>query len=106
MDKQTTIAFILIGAILVLWLYITAPDPNKQTKPKSNTTQLSDTLKNSSPDTITTIPQKEIIQNDVLIKQTKQDSIPEVITVIETELARFELSNKGGNFKKNILKKI
>ena len=28
MDKQSTIAFILIGVILVFWLYLNAPDPN------------------------------------------------------------------------------
>lgn len=106
MDRQTTIAFILIGAILVLWLYITAPDPNQQTKPKSSSTQLSDTLKDNSTDTISVQQPRETINNDVLVKEIKQDSIPEVITVIETELARFELSNKGGNFKKIFLKKF
>ena len=106
MDKQTTISFILIGAILVLWLYITAHDPNQQTKPKSSSTQLSDTLKDNSTDTISVQQPRETINNDVLVKKIKQDSIPEVITVIETELARFELSNKGGNFKKIFLKKF
>lgn len=106
MDKQTTIAFILIGAILVLWLYITAPDPNQQKKPKSSSTQLSDTLKDNSTDTISVQQPRETINNDVLVKKIKQDSIPEVITVIETELARVELSNKGGNFKKIFLKKF
>ena len=107
MDKQTTIAFILIGAILILWLYLTAPDPNQQTKPKSDTTQLKDTLLNSEKqDTISINQPKENIKNDLLVKRTKQDSIPEVITVIETDLARFELSNKGGNFKKIFLKKF
>jgi len=42
MDKQTTIAFILIGAILVLWLYISAPDPKQETKPKDKTTEIKD----------------------------------------------------------------
>lgn len=107
MDKQTTIAFILIGAILILWLYLAAPDPNQQTKPKSDTTQLKDTLLNSEKqDTVSINQPKENIKNDLLVEQTKQDSIPEVITVIETDLARFELSNKGGNFKKIFLKKF
>jgi len=106
MDRQTTIAFILIGAILVLWLYITAPDPKQQTKPKSSSTQLSDTLKRNSTDSISVQQPRETINNDVLVKKIKQDSIPEVVTVIETELARFELSNKGGNFKKIFLKKF
>ncbi|MCK7526372.1 MAG: hypothetical protein MZV64_56605 [Ignavibacteriales bacterium] len=52
MDKQTTIAFILIGAILVLWLYISSPDPNQQPKQKSTTTQTTDSIKTSPKDSI------------------------------------------------------
>jgi len=33
MDKQTTLAFVLIGIVLVAWLYLTAPDPTVE-KPK------------------------------------------------------------------------
>ena len=30
MDKQTVIAFVLIGALLILWMYLNAPEPQKQ----------------------------------------------------------------------------
>ncbi len=60
MDKQTTIAFILIGAILVLWLYISAPDPNNQPKPKSNTTQTTDSLITNKPDTTYKVIEKTV----------------------------------------------
>ena len=30
MDRQTTLAFILIGAVFVLWLYLSTPEPIKQ----------------------------------------------------------------------------
>ena len=106
MDKQTTIAFILIGAILVLWLYITAPDPNQQPKPKQDTTQTADTTTNNKKDSLSNNQSIQENKNVVLTQQSAQDSIPEIITVIETELARFELSNKGGNFKKIFLKKF
>jgi YidC/Oxa1 family membrane protein insertase len=106
MDKQTTIAFILIGAILVLWLYITAPDPSQQPKPKQDTTQAADTIINSTKDSLSVNLSKQENKDVVLTQQAVQDSIPESITVIETELARFELSNKGGNFKKIFLKKF
>src|SRR5690606_28151276 len=106
MDKQTTIAFILIGAILVLWLYITAPDPSQQPKPKQDTTQAADTIINNTKDSLSVNLSKQENKDVVLTQQAVQDSIPESITVIETELARFELSNKGGNFKKIFLKKF
>jgi len=106
MDKQTTIAFILIGAILVLWLYITAPDPSQQPKPKQETTQAADTIINNTNDTLSVNLSKQENKDVALTQQAVQDSIPESITVIETELARFELSNKGGNFKKIFLKKF
>ena len=32
MDKNTTFAFILIGAILILWMYLNAPSPDQYKK--------------------------------------------------------------------------
>lgn len=106
MDKQTTIAFILIGAILVLWLYITAPDPNQQPKPKQDTTQTADTITSNKKDSLSNNLSFQENKDVVLAQQSAQDIIPELITVIETDLARFELSNKGGNFRKIFLKKF
>ena len=105
MDKQTTIAFILIGAILVLWLYISAPDPNKQPKQKNETTQTTNSFKTSPKDSIVeskTIPEE--IKNEKL--SFGNSNIPEEQIVIETQLARFELSNKGANFRKIFLSKF
>lgn len=105
MDKQTTIAFILIGAILVLWLYISAPDPNKQPKQKSETTQTTDSVK--------TVTKDSLVESKTTPEQTKtetlnifESTIPEESLVIETQLARFELSNKGANFRKIFLTKF
>ncbi len=104
MDKQTTIAFILIGAILVLWLYISAPDPNKQSKPKSNSSEIIDTSK-SDKDSVTlkekTVEKPQIETSDIITS-----NIPEEFIYIETELVRFELSNKGANFRKIFLSKF
>jgi len=94
MDKQTTIAFILIGAILVLWLYISAPDPKQQLKQNKETTQTTDSIIKNHKDSIVvskTIPEE--IQTEKL--NFNNTSIPEEQVVIETQLARFELSNKG-----------
>jgi len=105
MDKQTTIAFILIGAILVLWLYISAPDPKQQLKQNKETTQTTDSIIKNHKDSIVvskTIPEE--IQTEKL--NFNNTSIPEEQVVIETQLARFELSNKGANFKKIYLSKF
>ena len=46
MDKQTTLAFVLIGVVLVVWLYMTAPEPVvEDLKQPDPTTILKDTIK-------------------------------------------------------------
>ena len=104
MDKQTTIAFILIGAILVLWLYISAPDPKQQTNPKDKITEIKDSTTVIGKDTnsVITNPTKETKTDISVFSNTK---VPEEFIYIETELARFELSNKGANFRKIFLSK-
>ena len=105
MDKQTTIAFILIGAILVLWLYISAPDPKQQPKQVDQTSLNKDTVTTSSKDSVV---DKEIVPEEVKTETVtlSKSNIPEETLVIETQLARFELSNKGANFRKIFLSKF
>ena len=105
MDKQTTIAFILIGAILVLWLYISAPDPKQQPKQKSQTTQTQDTIDSVPKDSIV-LPKKSTVEEKSEKPAFINSDTPEEFIVIETQLARIELSNKGGNFKKVFLSKF
>ena len=104
MDKQTTIAFVLIGAILVLWLYISSPDPKQQPKAKDTTT-LQDSSKQvaKQKDSVDSKDSK-ILETETLNLTDSQT--PEEFVYIETELARFELSNKGGNFRKIYLSKF
>ena len=40
MDKQTTAAFILIGIILVVWLYINSPEPQPPAQNIADTTSV------------------------------------------------------------------
>lgn len=102
MDKQTTIAFVLIGIILVVWLYMTAPEPVVE-KPKQtdSTTIVIDTL------------QKEQEIKPIVKEPKTQENIPtqdtvsrknEKITTIENEVFIVELSNIGGNIHKVFLK--
>jgi len=104
MDKQTTIAFVLIGAILILWMYLTAPDPNQQQKQKDKTTQTHDTTK-TQPVNSKQQTQNNLVENKEALTDDKPQ-VPEEYFYIETELLRFEISNKGANFKKIFLKKF
>lgn len=103
MDKQTTLAFVLIGIILMVWLYITAPNPSQiQAPPVTN-----DTVKVEK-------SEKPAISNEVPVEQTKKiesfvsetENKPSKTIIVETNLARYELTTKGGNFNKVFLKKF
>lgn len=106
MDKQTTLAFILIGAILLIWLYITAPDPPKA--PQQHSAQDTTSVQEEK-QTVTEKPEtiKEDLQDnrtETLFSETGSEE--EEIIVIENEKAIFEFSTKGGNFHKVFLKKF
>ena len=105
MDKQTTIAFILIGAILVLWLYISAPDPNLQPKEKNDTTQTTDTT-NKTPENSKVESKTPVIATQTTSTVFADTDTPEEKIVIETKLTRIELSNKGANFRRIYLTKF
>jgi YidC/Oxa1 family membrane protein insertase len=101
MDKQTTFAFILIGGILVLWLYLNTPDPVPQQPPEK--------------DTVTV--QRDTIQQKTETPKTEPESVPETIDkrmfrqtgsediiVIENDLVQLEISTRGANIHKYFLK--
>ena len=95
MDKQSTLAFILIGIILVFWLYLNSPQPPVDQPHKEDTTKVvvnSDTLK------LEDKAQTEVVEKESTEVQTtfnKSEKKEETIT-IETDLALIELTSKGG----------
>lgn len=115
MDRKTTIAFILIGAILVLWLYLNSPSPvEQQNKPADSTLALKDSLSKAA-------EQSSVKQEAVSKTRSNQldgDTIKsnygkyfsftpqkEKIITIDNKLVRLELSTEGGDIKKYFLKK-
>ncbi|MFZ2323979.1 MAG: membrane protein insertase YidC [Ignavibacteriaceae bacterium] len=107
MDKQTTIAFILIGAILVLWLYISAPPPKQPAKEKEKTSLLEDSLKNTAKDTITAKNNLQSTKDTATIfSSVDTSSEKETFLNIQTDLVNVEFSNKGANFRKVFLSKF
>jgi YidC/Oxa1 family membrane protein insertase len=112
MDKQTTLAFVLIGIVLVVWLYLTAPKPeienNQQT---DSTTVVIDTLKKpvlKSDQEVNIKPEKPdtSLSNNRIINQNINEDTNEEITTVENDVFIVEFSNKGGNIHKVFLKKF
>jgi YidC/Oxa1 family membrane protein insertase len=110
-DRNTTIAFVLIGAILVFWLFINTPERKEQTKKEQDTTTVVEKKAEDLPKTV--VEEKKITANDTDQKEESTQGIfssaetdsGRIIT-IETELAIYELSTKGGNFHKVFLKEF
>lgn len=112
MDRNTTIAFILIGLILVVWLYMNAPEPVKQEgKTQDTTTVVTDSLKekqvtDKTKKTVEKTPPKTVKKETVDYgKFFKSQNEKTKITTIESDDFIIELSSKGGNFRKIFLKK-
>lgn len=111
MDKQTTLAFILIGAILVVWLYFNTPDPKPpQSKdPKDTTIVLSDSqeVERKTKELITrneSNPTDSLKNKNVFGKFFTAKNKQESLITVETDLVMIEFSSKGGNIKKFFLK--
>ena len=114
MDRNTIIAFVLIGAILVVWLYLNTPETTETpTTGKDSTT----VLQTDTP--LTDIDSKEVIEEPekITLVEQEQDSVEQLgvfsdhlidtgrVITIETNLAIYELSTLGANFHKVYLKK-
>ncbi|OIP55588.1 MAG: preprotein translocase YidC [Ignavibacteria bacterium CG2_30_36_16] len=106
MDKQTTIGFILIGAILIFWLYFNAPEPPKEQPVSKDTTALASVDSSA-------LEKKEIIEQGTMVaadstimgKYFSSSTEEEKIINIETELSKIEFSTRGGSLRKLFLKK-
>lgn len=111
MDKQTTIAFVLIGAILIVWLYLSNPAPqNPPVKKPGDTTLVNKTTpanenqnqKKSAPENETAPTQTD---TSALGKALSGAKAPEQIVTIENDLVKLELTSNGGRIKRYFLKK-
>jgi len=111
LDKNTTIAFILIGAILVAWLFINTPERTEQTNQTKDTTKVVE----KPPVEKTNIVEEEKKLSATLSNQENEGDLGKFssletdsgrIITIETDLAIYELSTKGGGLHKVFLKKF
>ncbi len=112
MDKQTTIAFILIGAVLVVWLFLNAPEPTeKKGSEKDSAGLVQDTTigKTDIPPEVNIT--KETIDDVVDSEQTDLSVLNDTskagrIITIENDVVIIELSTRGANIHKVYLKKF
>jgi YidC/Oxa1 family membrane protein insertase len=112
MDKNTTIAFILIGAILILWLFLNTPEQKKEPSISRDTTTVTE---KKSADT-SSILKEEKKKGEAQEEKKQEESQLGIfskaytdsgrIITIETDLAIYEMSTRGGNFHKVYLKKF
>lgn len=114
MDRNTTIAFVLISLILIVWLFINSPEPPPTTHKSNDTTAVTDGVERKiSSDIVektpTEIVPKGLSQPADSLKFGSFFAMPrgdgKTIT-IENDLVKAELSTRGGNIKKFYLKKF
>lgn len=105
MDKNTTIAFVLIGAILIIWLYLNTPEQERQTPIEKDST----TVVEKKPEQPEKDLQRQLDANQeepsLGIFSSAVTDTGRIIT-IETDLAIYEISTRGANFHKIFLKKF
>ncbi|MBI3195573.1 MAG: membrane protein insertase YidC [Ignavibacteriae bacterium] len=98
MDRNTVIAFVLIGIILMVWMYITAPPPKppQQIVHDSTTIQTKpDSLKQPAQEVADTLTAQDTLGNYfALLASGERKTI-----FVETDLFNAKLSSKGGSLK-------
>lgn len=101
MDKKTTLAFVLIGIILVVWLYFNSPTPEPVTNKKADTTAIAkDTaVKQEKPSAAKIETVKDTASFFGNIEKKEQ------VVTVETDLVKLELTSKGAQLRRYYLKK-
>ena len=109
MDKQTTIAFVVIGLILVVWLYINSPEPQP---PKAKNPKDTTLVKQNKEQKKQEIAKKEAPAPKPAVKDTvsganelQKGHKKERVITIETDLALYEMTSRGARIRKVYLKK-
>ena len=104
MDKQTTLGFVLIGLVLIVWMWIQAPPPQQTKPPAIDTLQTSQPIKHeekpaSKP--IATTPVEAPSRSDSLGKYFSPLSRgDDKIFIVKTDLYTAEITTRGGLVRK------
>jgi YidC/Oxa1 family membrane protein insertase len=113
-DPNTFIGFLLLGAIALWWMYSNQPTPEQLEKVK--TERIQDSINNIQQSVFTTTPQLETIEvlSDSLKTLNAQNQLgafassasvsSDDVTIIENDLLKLTISNKGGQIVEALLK--
>ncbi|MEN8192336.1 MAG: membrane protein insertase YidC [Bacteroidota bacterium] len=113
MDKQTTLAFILMGIILVVWLYFNSPEPQPQLPDTTDTTVVSEKPEQDKDTIAETAKADQTVKSDKSQTEETTEQSTNVFAVtekegqiitIETDLSKIEMTSKGGKIRKIYLK--
>lgn len=105
MDRNSVLAFILIGLVLMVWLWYNTPDPSKMPKKPQDTahTQQTKPTEQKISEEKTKAPEEIIDTLGVYFSNVEKGK--NQITTIETPLLKVELNSTGGKFNRVFLKK-
>jgi YidC/Oxa1 family membrane protein insertase len=117
MDRNTTIAFVIIGLILIIWLYLNSPAPPPPQKGKDNDTTLVQKEKQpeGKKENVDTTKKKEVVTNNIKNKKVNEDTLSygkyflrgtekPVDIRIENNKSVILLSTRGANIQRCYLK--
>lgn len=106
MDRNSVLAFILIGLVLMIWLWYNAPDPSKLPKKPQDSTQVQTKKEVEKKISEETVSKVKIEAGDSLGTYfSAVESGKSKIITIETPLLKVELNSTGGKFNRIFLKK-
>lgn len=99
MDKQSTIGFVLIGLVLIGWMWLQAPPPQQHTVQRSDTTQTAvavprDTVKREEPGNVPAVA-REGRQDGTGRFFAGRETGRDLVMTIVTELYTAEVSSRG-----------
>jgi YidC/Oxa1 family membrane protein insertase len=108
MDKQTTLGFILIGLVMLVWMWFQAPAP-QPAKPSGKDTVAVKIRENpppQAPSDTPAVPAPGTLKAADMGRFFSQRSAGvEKVLIVETDLYRAEISSRGGAIRSWVLKK-
>ncbi len=105
MDKNTTIAFVLIGLILIVWLVLNSPKPKPQIKKQQDTTLVTKRNEKLKKEKSAVIPKVKKPAKSIKKAIFTAPLKPAKIITVENDLVKLELSSRGARIRKYYLKK-
>ena len=104
MDKNAVIGFVLIGIVLMVWMWVNAPPPQQPQQHADSTLVQHAPADTAKPQPAA--PQRAAAPQDTLGKYfSRLARGDEKVLVVETESYRAEISTRGGNIRSWTLKK-